>query len=330
VVRVAACLVVAAALAPAAPARGDSARLADARRAVEAVDYEAARRLLLDALHDGDNGPAALGEIYRLSARAAVVLGQPEVAEQYYRRWLAIDPAAALPADAAPKLRQPFVAAQAYIAAHGRLIARAQRAPTGEVDVELVADPLAMARTAAPLDPAGAGRPPRVPFDTERRAHLPVGSRAAVLDDDGNHLLELDVPPAPPTPPAAPPLANAAAPADAPVTPTTAWRFERWMIWAVPTGVFGIGAAGFGIAGISTQQRATQIAKDSNQHFLSEAHDNAGRARTFTWIAAGAAALAAVFAIPTAIYYLDARDHRATVVPTAGDGRAGIAVVGRF
>jgi hypothetical protein len=172
-----------------APARADSPKLADARRAVEAVDYDAARRLLLEALRDGGNSPAAVGEIYRLLARAAVVLDDRNVAEQYYRRWLAIDPAAALPADAAPKLREPFIAAQSYIAAHGRLLARAQRAPTGEIDVEIVADPLAMARAARALDSAPSAPSP---FGSDRRARLPSGARVAILDDNGNRLLELE------------------------------------------------------------------------------------------------------------------------------------------
>ena len=123
----------------AVPVRADSPHLAEARRAVEAVDYDAARRLLVDALHDGGNSLAAVREIYRLSARAAVVLDQRELAEQYYRRWLAIDPDAALPDDTAPKLREPFVAAQAYSAAHGRLRATARRTQAGEIDVELIA-----------------------------------------------------------------------------------------------------------------------------------------------------------------------------------------------
>ncbi|HSS02139.1 MAG TPA: hypothetical protein VLM79_34005 [Kofleriaceae bacterium] len=169
----------------AVPARADSPKLVDARRAVEAVDYEAARRLLLEALRDGDNSPTAMAEIYRLSARAAVVLGERDLAEQYYRRWLAIDPAAALPGDTAPKLREPFVAAQAYIAAHGRLLARAERTPTGEIDIELIADPLAMARAAAAL---GTSHSAAALFGGDRKAHLAAGSRIAIVDDAGNRL----------------------------------------------------------------------------------------------------------------------------------------------
>lgn len=309
-------------IAAAAPARADSPRLAQARRAVEAVDYADARRLLVEALHDGDNSPAALGEIYRLSARAAIVLEQRDVAEQYYRRWLAIDPAAALPDDAAPKLREPFVAAQAYLAAHGRLLARAQRTATGEIEVELIADPLAMARAAAILDPGV--RSPPVAFDGDHRARLAAGARAAILDEHGNRLLELDV--AAPRGPILTPGPNA----PPPLPEARPWT-RRWLTWAIPTGVLGLGSAGFGIAAIASYDRARTITAASGRYFLADAEANVRRGRTFAWIAAGAGVLTVGCAIPTAIYFLAQRHGAgAFVIPSAGDGRVGVALAGRF
>lgn len=343
------------------PARADSPKLVDARRAVEAVDYEAARRLLLEALRDGDNSPAAVGEIYRLSARAAIVLGERDLAEQYYRRWLAIDPTAALPGDTAPKLREPFVAAQAYIAAHGRLLARAERTSTGEVDVELVADPLAMARAAAAL---GLGRSAPVPFGGDRKAHLAAATRIAVVDDAGNRLLEVDV-------------ASAAAGArsagqggarsadgpgdrrpadgqggarsdgqegarsgdgadDADTSAASRPWTRRWTTWAIPTGVFGVVTGAFGLAALASYQQAQSDATKSGQFHLSDAEDNVRRGRTFTWITIGGGAVTLAFAIPTAIFFLKERglggatSAGTAVVPTLGTGHAGLAVTGQF
>lgn len=322
-------VVVAVVLAAAAPARADSPKLAQARQAVEAVDYDDARRLLVEALHDGDNSPAAVGEIYRLSARAAVVQGQRELAEQYYRRWLAIDPAAALPGDAAPKLREPFVAAQAYIAAHGRLVARAQRAPTGEIVVELIADPIAMAYAASVIDPtappsASPGvRSPPVVFGSDHRARLAAGSRAAILDDNGNRLLELDAAaeasPTPAVPPTAPPARE-----------PRPWT-RRWLTWAIPTGAFTLVSAGFGIAAIASYGRAHMITDASGQYFLSDAEANVRRGRTFAWITAAAGGLAIGFAIPTTVYlFQQRRPASSVVVSTDGAGRIGVTLIGRF
>jgi hypothetical protein len=311
----------------AAPARADSAHLAEARRAIEAVDYQAARHLLVEALGDGDNSPAAMREIYRLSARAAVVLDQRELAEQFYRRWLAIDPDAALPDDTAPKLREPFVAAQAYIAAHGRLRATARRTARGEIDVELIADPLAMAHAAAAV-PAGPGAvapaaAPSAPvvFGAARRAHLAAGARIAILDDRGNHLIELDPEP----------IAIAAPPAPAgPDEVSPPWT-RRWLTWAIPTGVFALGAAGFGIAAIASYAHAHTITANSGRYHWSDAQDNVGRGRLFVWITIGAGAATAACAIPAAIYLArDVRPPRVVVAPTVAPGGLGLVLTGRF
>ena len=315
----------------AAPARADSPHLAEARRAVEAVDYDAARRLLVDALRDGGNSPAAMREIYRLSARAAVVLDQRELAEQFYRRWLAIDPDAALPDDTAPKLREPFVAAQAYIAAHGRLRATARRTPAGEVDVELIADPLAMTHAAVVLDPAGA----RAVFGAERRVHLAAALRVAILDDRGNRLLELE----PAAPEAAAPTAAAPAPSatpaaspppESPAEDRPPWT-RRWLTWTIPTGVFALSAAGFGIAAIASYGQAHTITASSGDHHLSDAQDHVDRGRTFVWITIGAGAATVACAIPAAIYLArDLRHPRVVAAPTVAPGALGLVLVGRF
>src|SRR4029079_3403235 len=138
------------------------------------------------------NSQDELIEIYRLSAITATVLGQPEVAEQFYRRWLAILPTATLPERVAPKLREPFKAAQAYMATRSRLSAKAERHTAGgtdQIDVIVDADPLAMAASIA-IDN---GAPQRIGAD--RRAHFERPSSAvveiAILDEAGNHLLDL-------------------------------------------------------------------------------------------------------------------------------------------
>src|SRR5687768_13628519 len=100
-------LVITLALAPAiasaeeaAPAFESSATLlARARAAIEAVRYDEAEPLLDRALRAGQGSPAAITEIYQLSAQAAIVLGNREAATRFYRHWLALDPRAALPTD---------------------------------------------------------------------------------------------------------------------------------------------------------------------------------------------------------------------------------------
>jgi hypothetical protein len=317
-------------LAIAHPAHAESPRLAQARHAVDTVKYDAAQRLLVEALQDGGNSPAALGEIYQLSARTAVVLGHPELAEQFYRRWLAIDPRAALPTDTAPKLRTPFEAAQAYLAGHGGLAARAARTADG-VDVTVTSDPLQMARAAIALDGAATA----APLGSGSVAHLAASTtRAAVLDEYGNHVLELDVPPpvpgAPgPTAPAAP-AAPGRLDAPKPAVSPRSWP-RRWTTWAIPTAACGIVSVSFLGVALQAQITANQIAAESGAHRKADVDDELAHARTYTWVSAITAAATVGFAIPMAVYFLQQREEpRATIVPIAGRGTAGLAITGQF
>lgn len=309
-------------LAIARPAYADSPRLAQARRAVDTVKYDAAQRLLVEALQDGGNSPAALGEIYQLSARTAVVLGHAELAEQFYRRWLAIDPRAALPADTAPKLRTPFEAAQAYLAGHGGLVARAARTPAG-VDVTVTSDPLKMARTAVALD----GIAPAEPLGPAGVAHLAAATtRAAVLDEYGNHVVELDVPPPVPTSPAAPGRLDDPAPAAS----SRSWP-RRWTTWAIPAAACGVVSLGFLGGALHSQLTADQLATESGAHRKADVDDEVAHARTYARVSAITAAATIGFAIPMAVYYMQQHgESGAAIVPIAGRGTGGLAITGHF
>jgi len=291
-------------------ARADSPRLAEARRAVDAVAYDDAQRLLVAALQDGDNAPAALGEIYELSARTAVVLDHPELAEQFYRRWLAIDPGATLPTDSAPKLRMRFEAAQAYIAGHGHLTARAVRTGGGIV-LTVTLDPLHLARAARALDVPGATP---IALGVDSTVRLPDARRIALLDDAGNHLRELEIAAEPPR---APP-------------PERPW-LHRWSAWAVPTAAFGALSIGLGLAARGAQQDAEARVARSGVFRKADVDADVDRARTYGWLTAGSTALTVACAIPTAI--LLARRHTqpgVAVLPLTAPSTLGLSLVAPF
>jgi hypothetical protein len=175
------------------------AKIGEAKRALDEVRYDDAQRLLVAAIKEGGNSAAEMKQIYELSASAAVVLGQADAGEQYYRRWLALDPAAQLPDSVSPKLRAPFVAAQAEMAAKGAIAISALFVDNA-VDVQIVSDPLAMVRGACAIT-GGA----LVPFDAQGRARLTaVDARVAVCDESGNRLVEVNVSVPAPLPPPLP------------------------------------------------------------------------------------------------------------------------------
>ena len=164
----------AAALATVAPAHGDARAVADARAAMKAVKYDRAQALLVAALRAGGNTPDELAELLQLAGTTAVVLGQPDVGDQYFRQLLAIAPDATLPAGVAPRLREAFVAAQAAMAALGRLEVRARVTATGAIAVTIVHDPLHQVAAAEAVTAAAwyAGRnwPPGSPSRRSRSA----------------------------------------------------------------------------------------------------------------------------------------------------------------
>ena len=287
-----------------AAADADTAKLDQAKRAIDAVDYEHARGLLADALHEGGNSPAALAEIYRLSARTAIVFEQPDVAEQFYRRWLAIDTAATLPADTAPKLRATFEAARAFVAANGRLVAHASATSRGTVEI-IVSDPVDMARAVAGIAPSSAGDDPRVALGPDHRAELPRGfARVAILDDDGNRLAEIAV------------------------EPSADRSDRRWVTWTIIAGSLGVVAVGSAtIAGVA-QRDANEIAAHSAAHTQAEADDTVRRARIFAISGAISGALAVAAAVPAILLHRRApsRGRALTIVPTVG----GVVIAGGF
>ncbi|MBL8626921.1 MAG: hypothetical protein JNK64_36875 [Myxococcales bacterium] len=299
------CLAALVAVALSAPlvARADSPALAEARLAIRQVKYDRAQARLVEALHEGGHAPAELREILQLAGTTAIVLGQREVGDQYFRQLLALAPDATLPAGVAPKLRDAFVAAQAAMAALGRLTARARIDADGALVVEVTADPLHQAVAIDVVTGGGIeGRPLRAgaatgPGPTELTDLIEV----RVLDGYGNQLLVIAADvierPAPATvtpPPAAvatpagvavPPLVGATGPSDGvgprPAPPPTARpRWRRWSTWAIPT-VVGAGVGvGFAIgAAAARDERDRQLGEPAGQfsdayaEAVADAHD---------------------------------------------------------
>jgi hypothetical protein len=261
-------------------------KLADARQAIADVRYDDAQRLLAEALRAGGNSPAALADIYQLAATVAVVLDQRDAAEHYDERWLALDPTAKLPGDLAPKLREPFVAAQAAMQARGSLDVRLQRAGV-DVDVVVVNDPLAMAVS------VGAGGPP-VPIGADRRARIaaPPHGTVVVLDDAGNHLRELPIPEVPQEPPLPPP-----------VTPPKVSRG-----WFIATGVSTLVFVGFGIAAIAIDDDVTGDLAHSETHHLDDVQSLHSLERVFVGVTIASGAAMIISAIPLTRSILRTKD----------------------
>jgi hypothetical protein len=309
-------------------ARADNHKLAAARRAVEDVRYDDARGLLVEALEAGTNQPDELREIYQLSAATAMVLGQRELAEQYYRRVLALDPEARLPADASPKLRQPFVAAQAFMAAHRRLEVRVARRGR-RFEVTVVADPLGMVAAVTAISDGEAL--PQVAVTGGPIVLRPGGKveQIVLLDEHGNTLRTM----------AAPAPAGTAEPVEGTAPPATP-ILRRWITWAIPAVAFTGTGVGFLVDARLAKGRLDDILAMSGTHFFDDAERERKRWQTETLISDLAFAAAGVFTVTAIIMAATepssqpstqpSSGSQAAVVPLVGPGQVGLGLSGKF
>lgn len=294
-------------LAVAGAAHAENPKLVAARAAIVGVHYDDAKQLLGEALALGGSSAREVAEIYRLSARTEAVLGHDAAAEQDARRWFALEPAATLPDDLAPKLREPFTAARAYVTAHGHLTVEARWRNDRELEVTVASDPLAMVAT---ITVAGAP----VTLDASHRAIAkPAGEPDVVaLDDHGNHLVEIDHTALPRPRPTTP--EHVVILADPPVV-------QRPSTWVTASGVLlGAGAVSLVLA-IRSDHELADIVAHSQAHTFADAttardHRDLELVGTYT-----ATALAGACAITALVLY---RTHRAPVAVSAASGGGSI------
>src|SRR5689334_11578885 len=82
--------------------------LDDARKAVDASDYAAARPLVVQALEAGTASPDELAEIYKLTGIVESALGNTSGATDAFGKWLSLDVKGSLPFGTSPKIMRPF------------------------------------------------------------------------------------------------------------------------------------------------------------------------------------------------------------------------------
>lgn len=299
---------------PALAQPGPTDHLAQARAALEEVQYDRAQELLAEALRQGGQPRAVVLEIYTLAASTAVVLGQLEVAEQFYRRLLALDPGATLDENLAPKFKQPFTAAAAYVNAHGAVRARARRLADGAIELVVESDPLKMVSSVR-LPSATA----TTALDADRRALLRGNDEhVLLLDEHGNELVQQAAPPALPV---------------ARMTSASPSMLRRWWVWAIPSGVALAAGLGFAASASSADDELTEGFLHNSLTF-DEARELDERRDRHATYANVSFATAGVFAVISGAVWLTRPKDRPTstaLVPLApSPGSLGLGVTGTW
>jgi hypothetical protein len=306
--------------------------LDQARTAVAASDYTAARPALTAALEGGGRGPDELVEIYRLTGIVQAALGDTKAATDAFTRLLALSPKAVLPDGTSPKIKRPFDAAARYAQSHPALEVKLETlARPPMITLVVVSDPLhlvATARAAFVVD--GAAEASKDAGVTTARTQIPlppgrrIDTRLTALDAYGNRLVEigsrevpvviLSDPPAPPPAPPRPVIVRAPPP---PI-------YRRWWPYAAVGGA-ALGATIY--AGLVARSRADDLQRihdDAAHHTAGEAAAAEDRARSAVlWTNIGLGVTAA-FAVAAGAMYLTApRDRietRVAAVPVPGGG----------
>jgi hypothetical protein len=239
----------------------------------------------------------------------AAVLGQRDLAEQYYRRWLALEPTARLGSDVPPKVAEVFAAAQAYMAAHGRLVASARSLGGGGIEVTVSSDPLGMAASAN-----------GVAFGADHRATVGgAETHIAILDERGNQL-----------------LAVAVTPGEVMVTTETPRErrpvIARWQTWGIVAGTVLLTGAIWGAVAITENNQLIDDREKSGSLFFTDYEARYETMKRNATISIAIAGVGTLLAIPAGILYLKSRRpselSRFAIAPVAGGATVG--VTGRF
>jgi len=307
-------LAICALLLSASVAAADSPKIASARAAVEAVQYDDAQALLVAALNEGGNSPGAVAEIYRLQGTVSAVLDQRDVADQYFRRWIALDPNASLAADVKAKIREPFVSAQAFMNAHGRMSVTATRESSG-VSV-VIRDPVGLIRAIAPDAPG----PPALQNVTGERLTISAAAdvkRVFALDEHGNHLVEATI------------LEWVAVKSYTPASKSIS-IVRSWKLWAALSGAMFLGASVVAMVAGSSDNDVQNFAFDGS-HYYSE-YEDARDSRDKQALVANGLWIGSGFCLATAIvmFVIRPTERSVAITPAAQGQGATVSVHSAF
>jgi hypothetical protein len=306
--------------------------LADARRAIDKLDYQKAQSALGDALASGAYGHDELAEIYRLRGIVASTLGDKAAAIAAFERLLALDPNATLPAGTSPKITRPFAEA----GRHPLQVTTETATSPPSVTVVIVSDSLGMVSGARAIVVAdGKAEETRTAQGSGRMTlAMPAGKRlevrVAVLDEHGNRLAELGSASAPIV---IERVETVVAPPPKPVVVVAPPPLEhhsivtRWWLWGTATVVFAAGGTIFGLAARSAGHDLEALNADSKNHTFGEAQSTLSRGQRDALISNLGFGVAAATAIVAGIMFARGGDeHPLPIVPVVAHGGGGVSL----
>jgi hypothetical protein len=303
------------------PARADDEPagelLARAQAAVDAVDYDTAKKLVARAFAAGGMVPGELARAHRFAGEVAAAVGDEGQAREHFVRWILLDPRAALAPGVSPKIAAAFEAARKETEKLGglRVSAKIERAPGRAVVVVDAQDPVDLITTVHVRTASAEGS------ERGKRVELPavdgetVHATVTALDKDGNEIWKDEL---------------RAAALVKPETGGGIPGWARWPTWAVVAGVAGGAGVYFGLQVGKAEDDLQALHDDSTNHTYDEARDIEDRGKRnalFTNVSFGLAGAAAAAAVLT--FVLEPRGP-VEVVPAPAPGGGSVTATIRF
>ena len=319
--------------AAAEPQNEETAKLDQAVKAIEQLNYTEAQQLLFAVVQSGHATSEQLAKAYFNIGQCEAALGNDVEATDSFYLALMIQPATLFPPGGSPKIRQRLNEARSRVTEVGVLDASA-RLQDGVLDVRLRNDPLQLVknievvttRTGGDVGHAKLeGKASRVEIESDVQT-----IRVIFHDEAGNELKAIDVEPGA--------KADGSSPAPALDGKPSVWT--HWGLWAGVAGAFAIGGTYFTIeAGkLDEQARDAAAAEPPNLPEASNLEDRRDRTALYGIVGYSLAGAAAVTAGALLLFHDDetkpASDAGASttarLIPTAGPGQLGAQFSMRF
>jgi hypothetical protein len=307
----------------ATPAHADSALLDRAQKAIGDIDYEAASKLVGQALDQGKLSTGDLGRAHQLAGEIAAALGDTAGARDHFVVWILLEPDAALSEGASPKLTDPFDEARQQATALGEMsIDVSVVRQDGVVRVILDArDPLNLI---AGLRVEGGGE---VASERGTSVELPIADGAVELTvtaldthDDEIAVRTVTVE-----------AVGSEAPPPVRTRKTGGWpAIIRWPTWTA-LAVVGLGTGGyFGWQVGKDQDELDALNASSAEHTFDEALAIEARGKRHALYADIGLGVGGAFAVAAVLTLLLEPKSGVEVLPAAGTDGAGVTASVRF
>jgi hypothetical protein len=276
--------------AKAEPPNEETAKLEQAVKDIEQLNYPEAQKLLFAVVESGHATSEQLSKAYFSIGEVEAALGNDVEATDSFYLALMIQPATLFPAGGSPKIRERLNEARSRVTEVGVLDASA-KVERGALEVQLRNDPLQLVKNVEVVMTRAGGdegkvtldrKAPRVQVDSDVQA-----IRVVLHDDAGNELKAIDVDPAAKSAAASPLLASSR---------PSLW--QHWGVWAGVAGALALGGTYFFIESgkLADDVDAAKAEPVPNEPVISNLEDRRDQVKLYGVVGfslAGAAAVAA-------------------------------------